>query len=131
MQRFRKDVIARMAMPYPLGTVQAAGETCVVAAPEAEGPLVLSRPPYTGAAEIAPGPGGCMALVSAGMAGSDLFAIMGCFVGYKFQTGGILRFTPEDHGPPTAPWHSQRIAELPFAHRMELVWRGGERWLVA
>jgi hypothetical protein len=52
---------------------------------------------------------------------------MGCFVGYKFQTGGIYRISRDTR----KEWQCWRILDLPFAHRMDLVERGGNRWLVA
>jgi hypothetical protein len=74
---------------------------------------------------MVPGPGGCMALVPDNERPDTLFAIMGCFVGYKFQTGGVYRISPD---PGSA---AERIIDLPFAHRIDFVNRGGTRFLIA
>jgi hypothetical protein len=128
--RFDKSIIHRMSMPYAIGTAGASKPASgsgqrpsVVCATEDHGPAVIIDPPYESARTLVPGPGGCMALVSDPDRPSDLWAVMGCFVGYKFQGGGIYRI--RDGGP------AEREADLPFAHRIGLVSRGGSRYLVA
>jgi hypothetical protein len=128
----KKRSLARLNMPYPLGVLVLDGEACVAGATEDHGPILLAHPPFEAAVEMVPGPGGCMALVADDERPGTLFAIMGCFVGYKFHTGGIYRIDPAlgnaDEG---APWTSARIADLPFAHRIDFVSRGGARYLIA
>jgi hypothetical protein len=58
----------------------------------------------------------------------DLFAIMGCFPGYQFHGAGIYRLTRTTSG---GTWMASRVADLPFAHRMDLVRRGSGRFLLA
>ena len=113
-------------MPYPLGVVAHRGQLCVVGSTEDHGPLFLAAPPYREAVEILPGPGGSMSLVADTERPGDLYAIMGCFLGYKFQTGAIYRIHPEGDG-----WASSKILGLPFAHRIDFVNRGRDRFLVA
>jgi hypothetical protein len=129
--QFVRHALARLNMPYPLGTISLHGVRCVVAATEDSGPILLARPPFQEAREMVDGPGGCMALVEDENRPGELFAIMGCFLGYKFQTGGIYAIRPT--GRPAGPdaWTSERILELPFAHRIAFVERAGTRWLVA
>ncbi len=57
----------------------------------------------------------------------ELFAIMGCFVGYKFQDAGIFRLARAG----LQGWTARRIFDLPFAHRIEIVRRRTSRYLVA
>jgi len=130
--RFDKSIIHHMSMPYAIGTAggrePASGSggakgPSVVCATEDHGPAVIIDPPYDSARTLAPGPGGCMALVSDPDRPSDIWAVMGCFVGYKFQGGGIYRIR---EGSP-----AERAADLPFAHRLGIVSRGGSRYLVA
>jgi hypothetical protein len=58
---------------------------------------------------------------------------MGCFVGYKFQGGGVYRIrkagTARARGIGEAA--AERVLDLPFAHRIGLVSRGGSRYLLA
>ena len=124
--RFEKTIIHGMNMPYALGTFSAgrAGSSPSVAcATEDHGPLVIIDPPYRTARVLSPGPGGCMALVEDPERPTDLYSIMGCFVGYKFQGGGIYRI--RSNGP------LERVADLPFAHRIGVVRRGNRRYLLA
>jgi hypothetical protein len=111
-------------MPYAVGTYVVDGETCLVAATEEHGPAAISRPPFVNGAEMLSGPGGCMALVQ--RSPGELYSIMGCFVGYQFQTGAIYQIRRSGPG-----WIAGRILGLPFAHRMEFVRRAGTDYLLA
>jgi hypothetical protein len=66
-----------------------------------------------------------MALVADEERPGTLYAIMGCFTGYKFQSGGIYRIGTE---PGNA---AEKVIDLPFAHRIDLVHRGNNRFLIA
>jgi len=122
---FRKHSLVKLQMPYPLGVVVRNGKRCVVSATEDHGPIVLAEPPFHQAVEMVPGPGGCMALVADSEQPDTLFAIMGCFVGYKFQTGGVYSISTAREGA------AEKIIELPFAHRIDFVTRHGTRFLIA
>ncbi len=128
--QFAKRVLARLNMPYPLGFVTVGGETCVIASTEDRGPVVLASPPFERAEEILPGPGGSMALVEDPETPGELYAIMGCFPGYRFQTGSIHRLRGEAVGR-EGGWVSSKILDLPFAHRIGFVDRAGTRSLLA
>ena len=67
-----------------------------------------------------------MALVTDAEQPGELYAIMGCFPGYKFQTGAIYRIRRE-----AGQWVSTKLVDLPFAHRIDFVTRGGSRYLMA
>jgi hypothetical protein len=69
-----------------------------------------------------------MALVCPAGREPGVFAIMGCFLGYKFQDGAIYRVVPGVKG---AAWECVRILDLPFAHRIAFVEKGGTRCLLA
>lgn len=115
-------------MPYALAAITLDGERCVAAAPEDHGPLFLVRPPFDRSVEIAPGPGGCMGIAARPDRTGEIYAIMGCFLGYKFQGGGIYAATrPADGGD---AWSMERILDLPFAHRIDFVTKGGTLYLV-
>jgi hypothetical protein len=121
--RFDKTVIHRMNMPYAIGTLGAGSNPNIVCATEDHGPVVLIAPPYRRARTLVSGPGGCMALVSDPHRPGEFFSVMGCFLGYKFQGGGIYRIRDEEP--------AVRVLDLPFAHRIGLVTRGGTRYLLA
>jgi hypothetical protein len=122
---FKKHTLAKLHMPYPLGIVVRNGKRCVVGATEDHGPIMLAQPPFREAVEMVPGPGGCMALVADNERPDTLFTVMGCFLGYKFQTGGVYRIGPEPGNT------AEKIIDLPFAHRIDFVDRGGTRFLIA
>jgi len=124
--KFTKTVIHALSMPYAVGTFSAGrggSPPSVVCATEDHGPAIITDPPYRTARELCPGPGGCMAVLEDPERPTDLYSIMGCFVGYKFQGGGIYRI--RGAGP------IQRVADLPFAHRIGIVRRAGRRYLLA
>ena len=123
--RFDKKSLYKFNMPYALGRMRLNGEDCVVGATEDEGPIIISRPPYAEAEILVLGPGGCMSLVSHPEYPGELYAIMGCFLGYKFFGGAVYRITAEG-----GPAQADKIVDLPFAHRMEIVERGRERYLL-
>jgi len=116
-------------MPYALGTAELGGRTCVLGAPEDRGPLFLMYPPFERSVQIAPGPGGCMAITARPDTEGELYCIMGCFLGYKFQGGGIYAVVREEDGDES--WVMNRIIDLPFAHRIDFVTKAGVLYLVA
>lgn len=120
---FEKKSLYRFNMPYALGTMEKDGQSCVVAATEDQGPIVVVPPPYDHAEVLVDGPGGCMSLVSHPDRPGELYAIMGCFLGYQFHGGALYRVT-------TGPTKSQKLVDLPFAHRMEIVERGDDQVLL-
>lgn len=120
---FDKAVIHEMGMPYALGMLGAGPGAGVACGTEDHGPVVRIDPPYHEARPLATGPGGCMGVAFDPGRPSDVYAIMGCFVGYRFQGGAIYRIRP---------WSDpERVLDLPFAHRLGFVERAGRRLLVA
>jgi hypothetical protein len=124
--RFVKRVLATLKAPYPLGLIRHGGVPCVVISTEDHGPVLLANPPYREAAEIIPGPGGSMALMEDPERPGELYAVMGCFPGYKFQEAAVYRIWQE-----AGHWTSTRIIHLPFAHRIDFVTCAGTRYMVA
>jgi hypothetical protein len=124
--RFAKRVLATLKAPYPLGILRQDGAPRVVISTEDHGPVLLAAPPYLEASEMLPGPGGSMALVEDPARQGELYAIMGCFPGYKFQEAAVYRIRQE-----AGAWTSSRIVPLPFAHRIDFVTCAGARYLVA
>jgi hypothetical protein len=125
--KFDKTVVHKMNMPYAIGLLGTGQAARVVCATEDHGPAVVIAPPWREARTLVPGPGGCMALVPDPERPGDLYAVMGCFVGYNFQGGGVYRIRTTGTSTATA----ERILDLPFAHRIGLVTRGGVRYLLA
>lgn len=122
---FIKTILHRFSMPYALGTMVRNNQNCVVCATEDEGPIVVSAPPYTAAEILVPGPGGCLSLVSDPENPGELYAIMGCFLGYKFHGGALYRV--DARGPRAA---AAKLADLPFGHRMDVVRAGGQKYIL-
>jgi hypothetical protein len=124
---FEKTVIHHLNVPYAIGTLGSGPESSVVCATEDHGPAVRVPPPYRHAEAFLPGPGGCMALVSDPERRGEMYAIMGCFPGYRFQGAGIYWTRVRQEGESTAV----RVLDLPFAHRIGIVRRGSSRYLLA
>jgi len=125
--RFERRSLFTFNMPYALGTMELDGQRCVVAATEDHGPVVISAPPYESARVLVDGPGGCMSLVPHSGVAGELFAIMGCFLGYNFHGGALYRITAAGSG---APGKAEKVVDLPFGHRMEVVDRDGVATMV-
>ena len=121
--------LASLGMSYAVRDFALDGTPHVVAATEDHGPVFLISPPDWSVSEIVDGPGGTMAVVPVSADGRRLAAIMGCFPGYKFHGSGLYQF--ELQGDKSAHWTSTRMADLPFAHRLEVVSLGGEGAVVA
>ena len=120
---FEKTVIHEMRMPYAVAALGAGPGASVACGTEDYGPVVRIDPPYRGVRPLAPGPGGCMGVAPDPSRPSDLYAIMGCFPGYRFQGGGIYRMRAG-----AAP---ERVLDLAFAHRIGFGERAGRRLLLA
>lgn len=120
--KFEKKSLYQYSMLYALGTFERQGQPCVVAATEDAGPILVSAPPYTEAEILVPGPGGCMSLASHPSLPGELYAIMGCFLGYQFHGGAVYRIA--DSGS-----LCEKIIDLPFAHRMQIFESQGRRTL--
>src|SRR5262245_61036922 len=119
--RFESRSLFPFSMPYALGWMVHRGERCVVAATEDHGPVVVCRPPFTSAEVLTPGPGGCMSLVADPRKPEELYAIMGCFLGYNFHGGAVYRVTPQ---------RSDKLVDLAFGHRMEILEKPEGRFLL-
>jgi hypothetical protein len=120
---FDRTVIHEMGMPYAVAVLGAGPGASVACGTEDHGPIVRIDPPYREARPLAPGPGGCMGVAPDPARPTDLYAIMGCFPGYRFQGGGIYRIRAG-----TGP---ERVLDLPFAHRIGFGERAGRRVLLA
>lgn len=124
---FEKTVLHSMNMPYAIGTLGSGPGRSVVCATEDHGPAVRIAPPFVEAQPFLPGPGGCMSLVPDPERSGELYAVMGCFLGYKFQGGGVYWTRAAREGESAAV----RVLDLPFAHRLGIVRRGAARYLLA
>ncbi len=120
---FDRVVIHEMSMPYAMAVLGAGPGAPVACGTEDHGPLVRIDPPYAEARPLAAGPGGCMGVAADPARPADLYAIMGCFPGYRFQGGGIYRLR--------AGAEPERVLDLPFAHRIGFGERAGRRVLLA
>ncbi len=123
-----KQSLVSMSMPYAVTTARISGEEHVIAATEDHGPLVTFSPPDWKAVEIMPGPGGCMSLIQRPDVPNQVLAIMQCFPGYKFHDAGVYVL---DGRIGEGNWSHERVMDLPFAHRLEVVKKGGRQYLIA
>ena len=115
--------------PYAVGPLHPDDGVGFLAAPETDGPVLRVRPKdgVWQADEIAPGPGGCMSIISEPDRPGSYLAIMQCYPIFRFEAGGIYRLPVDEHGDGTP----QRLFELPFVHRIETVQGEGGYHLLA
>ena len=121
--KFEKTIIQEMKSPYAIDVMGPGPEPSVACASEDHGPMIRIDPPYQAARPLVPGPGGCMSIAFDPARPSDLYAVMNCFSGYKFERGAICRVR--------GGHELERVLDLPFAHRIGFIRRGGERVLLA
>lgn len=121
--RFNRTIIHQMKLPYAIDVMGPGPEPSVACASEDHGPMVQIDPPYLEARTLVPGPGGCMAIAFNPIRTHELYAVMNCFVGYRFEDGAIYRIRQGSE--------IERIADLPFAHRLGFVRRGDSPILLA
>lgn len=124
-----KRRLLQLEMPYAIRTVTIAGVDHVLLSTEGYGPVFLASPPSWQPVRIVNGPGGVMSFSRAVGAGNSVFAIMGCFPGFQFHNAGIYRLTPAKGL--TELWSQERVLDLPFAHRLEVVRHDGKDVLLA
>ncbi len=124
----RRSLI-HLEMPYAARVVRIAGVDRVLFSTEGYGPVFLASPPDWKPVRICNGPGGVMAFSRAVGTADAVFAIMGCFPGFKFHGAGIYRLAPGKGL--SEPWNQERVLDLPFAHRLEVLRCGGTDLLVA
>jgi hypothetical protein len=69
-----------------------------------------------------------MSLIQHPGAPGRIFAIMQCFPGYQFHEAGIYRLEGTAGKP---GWSPERVFDLPFAHRLEIVNKAEDSFLIA
>jgi len=119
---FEKTILHQMKLPYAIDVMGPGPEPSVACAPEDHGPMVRIDPPYRAVRSLLPGPGGCMSIAFDPVRPSDLYAVMNCFPGYRFERGAVCRIREG---------RLERVLDLPFAHRLGFIRRGGKSILLA
>lgn len=127
--RFQKTQLAPAEQGYSITSLTILGQQRIVAAPEGPGPIMAFDLPTLERRILAEGPGGCMGFASYPGRDDALLAITSFFPVFKAEGAGIDLYQAVDGF--NAPWHRQRVLDLPFVHRFCTVGNGEVDYLVA
>lgn len=129
---FQKHKLLDLPIVYTATAFTFDGHWCIGTGSEKNHPAYLLRFD-AGTAEQLPremvtdGPGGMMSLVPVPGDGRRLISVMGLFPPFIGQEAGIFLHTRAATGE--AQWTTQKVIDLPFAHRCEVVRHAGENHL--
>jgi len=119
-----------MNMPYAVATLRFNLQTFVLLSPEDHGPALFVDAETWQVVRTLDTPGGTMDMVQHFPDG-PIYAVMNCFLGYKFQDAAIYTLQPHDIRRPSDLWHIARVVDLPFAHRLQPLSIQGREYLIA
>lgn len=128
--KIKKRKLADLDMVYAVRAVDIGGRTHLMAASESRGgKCLLFSPPDWRMSVAWDGPGGAMSLVPVPGRPGAVMAIQKFFPIFESEDAGLYCARAGDD--PTSPWQLDRIADLPFAHRLEVVDVAGTPFMVA
>ncbi len=130
--RIEKKVLTALPGAYSVAACPWRGGTALLAASEeADRPAWFFEPPDWAPRQIAPGPGGCMAILPETNDGRFSALLVEGFVPmYQAAESRVCRYTPDSAGL-DRPWRREPLFNLPFIHRMALLTAFGERRILA
>ena len=100
------QILARMNMPYAVATLRFNLQTFVLLSPEDHGPALLVDAETWQVVRTLDTPGGTMDMVQHFPDG-PIYAVMNCFLGYKFQDAAIYTLQPQKPQKPSGLEHCQ------------------------
>ena len=126
---FDKRKLSDADMGYFITHLNILGQDRIIAAPEANGPVLAFTPPSCEAAVLAAEPGGCMGFAPVPERDDAFLMITRFYPIFKSEAAGIDLFQAVDGL--NSPWQGKRIIDLPFVHRICMVSNGIAHFLVA
>ncbi len=126
---FKKRRLAHAEQGYFITHLPILGQDRIIAAPEANGPVMVFAPPSYEPHILAPGPGGCMGFVPVPGRDDAFLMITEFYPIFQSEKAGINLFQATDGL--NKPWLDKRIIDLPFVHRICMVGNGVDHFLVA
>lgn len=127
--QIRKKTLAALDAVYAVCPIELDGQTHFLAATEGHGQCLLFAPPDWTVSEVWDKPGGTMSLIPIPKRQEAFFAIQEFFPIFKSENAGLVYATVGDDK--TKPWKVQRVLDLPFIHRAEVVMAGNSPYVVA
>lgn len=125
----KKQVLAKLDKAYAVSPIQINGYTHFLAATEEHGKCLIFSPPHWKGSVIWDSPGGCMSLRPMPGRERAFVAIQEFFPIFKSEHAGIVYV--EGNEVIAEPWHVIRVIDLPFVHRIEIVYVGSIPFIVA
>ncbi|MFH0965376.1 MAG: hypothetical protein V2A58_15355 [Planctomycetota bacterium] len=128
--RVEKRHLADLEMVYAVREIRLSGQSHILAASERRGgACLLFSPPDWRTSVAWEGPGGGMSLSPVPGREGTLLAIQKFFPVFQSEEAGL--YLARAGADPHSHWTLTRVADLPFAHRLEVVEVGGQPHLVA
>lgn len=124
-----KRVLAELEAVYAVSQLVIDGKLHFVAATESYGSCLLFSPPDWTPSVVWDGPGGTMTLCQLPDRDASMLAIQRFFPIFKSEEARIVLARAGESI--TEPWTVTLLAEMPFAHRCDVVSVGGAPYLVA
>lgn len=119
-----KKILAYLEQVYTVNFFYFEGKAFIGAGSEGAHPLYLIELESLKKTKIADGPGGTMSLAPVLINNTDLVSIMGLFPPFIGMDAGVYT-----HSFRSGNWDSNKIINLPFAHRCEIFNSGGSYYL--
>jgi hypothetical protein len=113
-----KRVLARLQKVYAVSPIQLGGRLHLLAATEERGKCLLFSPPDWQPSAVWDGPGGTMNLVPLPDRPGQFLAIQEFFPIFQSRTAGIVHAAYDNSA---RKWTVQRVLDLPFVHRIEVI----------
>lgn len=127
--KVKKRILADLDGVYVVNSIVLDGQLHFLAATEKRGKCLLFRPDEWEASAIWDGPGGCMSVVAVPGRQKSIMAIQGFFPIFQSEGAGIVY--GHTQGRSTDIWDVNRVIDLPFVHRIEIVCPGGKPYVIA
>jgi hypothetical protein len=124
-----KHHLASLKEVYTVSLLKLDGKTHFLAATEAHGPCLLFQSPEWKPSVVWNGPGGAMGIVPLEEKTGSFLAIQEFFPVFKSESAGIVYV--EAGLSIEKPWKMDRLLDLPFVHRFDVVSGKRQRYLVA
>jgi len=126
---FDKHKLSDADMGYFITHLNILGQDRIMAAPEANGPVLAFTAPDYEPHVLAPEPGGCMGFAPVPGREDAFLMITQFYPIFKSEGAGIDLFQAVEGL--NKPWQGKRIIDLPFVHRISMVSNGIDYFLVA
>ena len=127
--KVKKRILANLDGVYVVNSIVLDGQLYFLAATEKRGKCLLFQPDEWKASVLWDTPGGCMSIVAVPGRQKTIMAIQGFLPIFQSESAGIVY--GHARGKATSVWDVNRVIDLPFVHRIEIVCPAGQPHVIA